>query len=101
MAASRNLRAIQIVQQLNELVQELNGLLLEDDNDARDEGNVSVLGSDQATTVAVRVKIISGSHKGACGRVTGRCGTQFWWIQLDGSKQMVYKMPHNVSVISN
>ena len=79
----------QILNEIESLCSELRLLLVESDHG----------GVDPPKAGQLRVLVTNGRHRGASGRVTGRRGSQFWWIKLDGTGEMVYKMPHNVRVL--
>ena len=98
MTAAKVEKAAQLLDDIESLCCELRELLVGTDNGARiDEAGANLLPNGGL----LRVIITNGGHRGATGRVTGRRGTQFWWIKLDNNGQMVYKMPHNVRIVSD
>lgn len=92
-------RALEIANEIIRLTAELNGLLIHSNND--DTGSVEVAEEETSSVRhGIRVRITNGTHKSKRGIITGRRGSQFWWIRLDNGV-MVYKMAHNFTTIGN
>lgn len=88
----------EILHVANEIIRlqvRLNELLISNNDD-----DTSSEADEVAELPGTRVRITHGPYKSKCGVVTGKRGSQFWWIRLDDGKT-VYKMAHNFTTISN
>lgn len=92
--ASQQDEILHVANEIMRLQVRLNELLISnhDDDASSEEQSADLLGT--------RVRITHGPHKSKCGVVTGKRGSQFWWILLDDDTR-IYKMAHNFTPISN